>query len=96
MVEIEGVVSEYVSNAMTDYYESGAIKIFDATRIRVLSPDHLSGRELVFFHDTRVAQDSLWCKIDAHVGFMLDEQNLSEGTQMFAGAAQNFQIIDEA
>ena len=95
-VEVEGIVSEYIANAMTDYYDSGAMQIFDATRIQVLSPEQWRGQSLIFFHDDEVPADSLWRRIDARVGFTIDQDILDEHTQLFADAATTLHLIDAA
>ena len=89
IIEIEAVVTKFIPNAMSDYYDSGDFVVYDATVLEILAPAHLRGNELTIFHNEAVPPHSPWRDINRKLWFSIEEEYLTSGNLIFDGALQN-------
>ena len=86
MIEIEAVVTKFIPNAMSDYYDSGDFVVYDATVLEILAPAHFRGKKLTIFHNEPVAPDSPWREINRKLRFSIEEEYLNSDNLLFDGA----------
>src|SRR5947209_8326698 len=77
--EVTAVVLTYIPNAMQDHFEDGAFASYDATRLRLVKPENLAGRELSIYHNRPEPANSLWRGTGRRIVFVIDEGSLGGG-----------------
>ena len=65
MVALRVQVAEYQPDAMWERYPDKTTATFDATRLRLLAPPDMAGKELLIYHQTPPPADSPWRKTGA-------------------------------
>jgi hypothetical protein len=92
-VEMTAIVVRYEPDAMQDTFEDGGFASYDATELRILSPEDRRGK-LVVFHSKPADDDSPWKAIGATIGFRLKAELLeSKNRQIFTGAVEGLKAI---
>jgi len=95
MIDIDARIASFVPNAMSDLFDSGDTAVFDAIVVRVLAPAELENRDLRFYHQHPVPEDSPWRRQSGRLRFSIDSDLLQGRRQLFTGAARNLRAIDE-
>jgi hypothetical protein len=85
-VEIEAMVLGFTPDAMHDNYDDGGFASYDATKLRLLSPEQYNGRELTIFHNRKIEGESIWKNVGERIAFTMDEEDLTGGMILFSGA----------
>lgn len=93
MTEMEAEVIDYSPNAMHDDFASGAFASYDATGLRILSPDRLKGRTISVFHREPMPEDSFWRKPGARLRFSVEESDLGPSITLFTGGLWNVREV---
>jgi hypothetical protein len=88
-IEVEASVKRYVPDAMRDEFGAGGFSVFDATVLEVRSPAPYARRELRVFHDSPVAEGSMWRRSSGTLSFEIEEDHLRGGVVVFSGAVRN-------
>ena len=91
---IEGIVRQFIPNAMTDHSGSGRFASYDATEIQVLLPKTLEGRILTIFHEEPIPEESIFRKPAKKLRFFIDKRNLSADRMIFDGALEDLVETD--
>lgn len=92
-IALEAWVQDYIPNAMTDQYGDGPPASFDATVIKVISPDNLRDRSISIYHDQPEPPDSPWRQQGEKVLLHIELDMLEEGIQVFSGAVTDLRLV---
>lgn len=88
-IELKAFIESYVPNAMTDHFDDGPPVTFDATVIKVISPQAERDRSLTILHDHAEPEASLWRKQGQKVILQIDSDAITGNQQIFSGAVLN-------
>jgi hypothetical protein len=94
-ITVRAMVLQYTPNAMEDSFDSGDFSSYDASKLRILSPEDMAGKELEIFHDEEVAEDSPWRAIDRRIAFEIARADLSADMTLFSGAVTGLRLDEK-
>src|SRR5262249_22631159 len=91
-VEVNAVVIEYLINAMHDDFADGRFAAYDATKLRVISPEPLLDKEITIFHEQRQPADGLWRVPGRRIIFKIDSDALLDDGVIFSGGVSDVRL----
>ena len=95
-VEIQARVERFIPNAMTDHLAGGRWATYDASELRVLSPEGRAGTRLFVYHDRPPEPGSVWRRPKQRIRFRVAKRDLDPGVTLFDGALTDLAVVDGA
>ena len=86
-------VQSFTSCAVHDNLEDGSLVTYDASDLRVISPNGLEGETIWVIHSTEVPQDSPWRASGVLLSIVIDREHLSDERQLYDGAIKHLRIV---
>jgi len=93
-IGVRARVLGYSASAAIDDYADGTHQRFGATTLELLAPKRPGRSMLTIYHDGPVDERSPWRSIGSVLSFVLSEDLLEEGAQVFAAAARGLSVED--
>ncbi|HYO53141.1 hypothetical protein [Archangium sp.] len=85
-IEVKAVILDYTPNAMQDSFDHGGFESYDASKLRILTPEELAGLELNIYHGSETPREGLWRTVGQRIVFEIAKDDLMGGTTLFNGA----------
>jgi hypothetical protein len=97
-VEVIAEVLDFDLTAMWEHYSDGGFACFAGTRVRLLSPADLVGKELSLLHGNELPANSPWRRKGARLRFKLRRRSLrarpGSSVDLFADALEVEELAD--